>query len=95
MRSILSRRLVAVSVLGIVLLALAFASAFTPPVFAQFGKHFIGGPSLASVAGVYTCDSPLGVEECEPIKENLVAAIANDPVLANWLPIRFEFLKFE
>ncbi len=63
----------------------------TPPVFLQTGNHFWGGPSLVDITGIWTC-VPDPTEECEPLREDLLAAIGNDPDIRNWWPVRLEFL---
>lgn len=81
-------------VLASILLALVLAVALyliTPPVFVSAGNHYAGGPDLLSLTGIYRCDIP-GDPNCEPVRENLAAAVANDPNIANWWPIRVEFL---
>lgn len=80
---------------GVILfVALWVAAHFTPSVFLQMGNHFFGGPDLATVSGVWTC-VPDPTEECEPIREGLLAAIGNDPHLENWWPWRVEFMRLD
>lgn len=92
----ISKRRSVFIVLAILLLLIAgvVSAASVPPFFVQAGSHFFGGPSLLSADGIYHCD-PSSPDSCVPIKENLVAAVANDFSLRNWWPVRAEFFSFE
>jgi len=68
--------------------------AITPPFFIQAGQHYLGGPNLARIDGIYRCD-PYGSKDCAVTKESLVVAIGNDPDMSNWWPVRAEFITFE
>lgn len=84
-------------VIEIVLAVAALVGAvffFMPPFFIELGRHYIGGTGLASVSGIYRCADEVVTPECEPIRENLVVAIGNDPDIRNWWPIRVELIRF-
>jgi hypothetical protein len=89
-----SRRFWIITSIAILLAVGAFMYFLTPPVFVQAGNHYFGGPDLTRVGGVYRCD-PVGQENCIVTRESLVAAVANDPNLTHWWPVRMEFLSFE
>lgn len=79
--------------ISVLLVGIVLAFAFTPPFFAEFGRHYVGGSGLASVSGIYRCADEVITPDCEPVQESLMVAIANDPDIRNWLPIRIELIR--
>lgn len=81
-----------VSVVFLVGIGLAYL--FTPPFFVQFGHHYFAGTELANT-GWYYCDPPDNLYDCEARSESLASAIARDPHIGNWFPVRLEFIRFD
>lgn len=82
---------------GVVLvLAAGFfvANFFTPPFFVQFGQHYFAGTELVN-AGWYYCDPPNDFNNCEPHRESFASAVARDPDIKNWWPIRAELIRLD
>lgn len=82
--------------ISVLLLVLGFflTNAFIPPFFVQFGEHFYSGTDLTN-GGWTWCDPPDDFYNCEPTRESFVAAVARDPNIGNWLPIRPEFIRLD
>lgn len=87
--------IVASTVSLIAVLIIGWAAYSSPPFFIQFGKHYVGGPDLLSWNGVYRCAPSEDAQQCDLVRESLVAAVASDTNLHNWWPIRAEFVLFE
>lgn len=62
-----------------------------PPFFVEAGRHYFGGPDIWSVSGVYHCEVP--GPDCVPVRETWAAALANDPNIANWWPVRISTVE--
>lgn len=94
MATTLQKFSIVLTVLLIFVAVLVAAYWFTPPFFLQLGKHYLGGSDLLSISGFYRCDHPES-DYCTVSRESLSAAVANDPSIRNWWPVRVSFLSEE